>query len=61
MHFAYTDWLAQSWLSAHIPLFDLYMVNVFAGKQNFCLNKAKKEKKNVFLESLDQCRRLEVR
>ena len=23
MHFAHTDWFAQSWLSAHIPLFDL--------------------------------------
>ena len=23
MHFTYTDWFAQSWLSAHIPLFDL--------------------------------------
>ena len=28
---------------------------VFAGKRNFSLNKAKKEKKNFFLESLDQC------
>ena len=27
----------------------------------FSLNKAKKEKKNFFVESLDQCRRLEVR
>ena len=35
--------------------------NVFAGKQNFSLNKAKKEKKNFFVESLDQCRHLEVR
>ena len=35
--------------------------NVFAGKRNFSLNKAKKEKKNFFVESLDQCRRLEVR
>ena len=33
----------------------------FAGKRNFSLNKAKKEKKNFFVESLDQCRRLEVR
>ena len=34
--------------------------NVFGGKRNFSLNKAKKEKKNFFVESLDQCRRLEV-
>ena len=34
---------------------------MFAGKQNFSLNKAKKEKKNFFVESLYQCRRLEVR
>ena len=34
---------------------------VFAGKRNFSLNKAKKGKKNFFLESLDQCRRIEVR
>ena len=34
---------------------------MFAGKRNFSLNKAKKEKKNFFVESLDQCRRLEVR
>ena len=33
----------------------------FAGKRNFSLNKAKKEKKTVFVESLDQFRRLEVR
>ena len=35
--------------------------NVFAGKRNFSLNKAKKGKKNFFVENLDQCRRLEVR
>ena len=35
--------------------------NVFAGKRNLSLNKAKKEKKNFFVESLDQCQRLEVR
>ena len=35
--------------------------NVFAGKRNFSLNKPKKEKKNFFVESLDKCRRLEVR
>ena len=35
--------------------------NVFAGKRNFALNKAKKGKKNFFVESLDQCQRLEVR
>ena len=35
--------------------------NVFTGKRNFSLNKAKKEKKNFFVESLDQCWRLEVR
>ena len=23
MHFAYSDWFTQSWLSPHIPLFDL--------------------------------------
>ena len=36
---------------------------VFAGKRNFSLNKAekKKKKKNFFVESLDHCRRLEVR
>ena len=34
--------------------------NVFAGKRNFSLNKAKKEEKNFFAESLDLCRRLEV-
>jgi len=34
--------------------------NVFAGKRNFPLNKAKKNK-NFFVESLDHCRRLEVR
>ena len=28
---------------------------------NFSLNKAKKEKKNFFVESLDQFRRLEIR
>ena len=39
----------------------LSVANVFAGKRNFSLNKAKKEKKNFSLESLDQCRRLEVR
>ena len=33
----------------------------FAGKRNFSLNKAKKEKKTIFVESLHQCRRLEVR
>ena len=32
--------------------------NVFAGKRNFSLNKAKKE--NFFVESFDQCRCLEV-
>ena len=36
------------------------MVNVFAAKRNFSLYKAKKEKNNFFVESLDQCRRLEV-
>ena len=35
--------------------------NVFAGKRSFSLNKAKKKKKNFFVESLVQCRRLEVR
>ena len=30
------------------------------GKQNFSLNKAKTERKKI-VESLDQCRRLEVR
>ena len=35
--------------------------NVFARKRNFSLNKAKKEKKTFFVESLDQFRRLEVR
>ena len=35
--------------------------NVFAGKRNFSLNEAKKEKKNFFVENLDQWRRLEVR
>ena len=34
--------------------------NVFAGKRYFSLNKAKEEKKNFLVESLDQCRRLEV-
>ena len=34
--------------------------NVFARKRNFSLNKAKKEKKNFFVESFDQCRHLEV-
>ena len=38
-----------------------YAKNVFAGKRNFSLNKAKKEKKKFFVESLDQRRRLEVR
>ena len=37
MHFTYSDWFTQSWLSA------------------------KKERKSFFVESLDQCRRLEVR
>ena len=36
-------------------------LETFAGKRNFSLNKAKKDKKNFFVESLDQCRRLEVR
>ena len=35
--------------------------NVFTGKRNFSLNKAKKEKKTFFVNSLDQRRRLEVR
>ena len=35
--------------------------NILAGKQNFSLNKAKREKRNFFVESLDQCRHLEVR
>ena len=35
--------------------------NVFVEKRNLSLNKAKKDKKNVSVESLDQCRRLEVR
>ena len=35
--------------------------NGFARKPNFSLNKVKREKKNFFVESLDQCRRLEVR
>ena len=34
---------------------------LFAGKRKFSLNKAKKEKETFFVESLDQCRRLEVR
>ena len=38
-----------------------YTKNIFAGKRNFSLNKAKKEEKNFFKESLDQCRRLGVR
>ena len=38
-----------------------YAKNVLTGKRNFSLNKAKKRKKNFFVESLDQCRRLEVR
>ena len=33
----------------------------FAGKRNFSLNKAKKAKKLFCVESLDKCRRLEVR
>ena len=33
----------------------------FAGKRNFSLNKAKKEKKLFCVDSLDQFRRLEVR
>ena len=35
-------------------------LKMFARKRNFSLNKAKKEKKNFFVESLDQCRRLEL-
>ena len=38
-----------------------YAKNVFARKRNFSLNKAKQRKKNFFVESLDQCQRLEVR
>ena len=34
--------------------------NVFAAKRNLSLNEAKKERKNFSVESLDQCRRLEV-
>ena len=34
---------------------------LFAGKRKFSLNKAEKEKETFFVESLDQCRRLEVR
>ena len=34
--------------------------NMFS-PENFSLNKAKKGKKNFFVKSLDQCRRLEVR
>ena len=37
------------------------LIFFFAGKRNFFLNKAKKEKKLFCLESLDQFRRLEVR
>ena len=35
--------------------------NVFAGKRDFSLNKAKNEKKTFFVETLDQFRRLDVR
>ena len=35
-------------------------LNVFAGKRNFSLNKAEKEKK-IFVVTLNQCQRLEVR
>ena len=38
-----------------------YAKNVFPEKRLFCLNKAKKGKKKLFSESLDQRRRLEVR
>ena len=38
-----------------------YAKKVLAAKQNFSQNKAKKRKKNFFVESLDQCRCLEVR
>ena len=44
-----------------IPLSVATIKNLFARKQNFSLNKAKKEKKTFFVVSLDQCRRLEVR
>ena len=37
------------------------LIFFFAGKRNFFLNKAKKEKKLFCVESLDQFRRLEVR
>ena len=43
MHFAYSDWFTQSWLSAHIP-----KLNVFAGKRYFSLNRAKKRRKKLF-------------
>ena len=35
--------------------------NVFTGKRNFFLNKAKKEKKTFLWKPFDQCRRLKVR
>ena len=35
--------------------------NVFTGKGNFSLNKARKEKKTFLWKVLDQCRRLKVR
>ena len=39
-----------------------YATIVFARKRNFSLNKAKKTKKKAFVvESLNQCRRLQVR
>ena len=39
----------------------LLLLLFFAGKRNFFLNKAKKEKNFLFVESLDEFRRLEVR
>ena len=43
-----------------IALSVVKLKNFFNGKQNVSQIKAKKEIKNVFVESVDQCRRLEV-
>ena len=53
MHFAYSDWFTQSWLSAHIPLFDLIWLSVaklkcFRQKAKFFSELSQKRKKKLF-------------
>ena len=68
MHFAYSDWFSQSCLSAHIPKFGLIwkMIALTIAKLEMFSPESeifiwiKPRKDFFFVESLDQCRRLEV-